>query len=239
MTAVSRNQPLSEDTRIGVRRWMRKQIGFLFMLVLFLFLPAGRLDWTMGWVHVAIYVLFFVMQVVAVAPRSPGLLAERSKMQRGTKSWDKVIALLAAAILPIVVWIVAGFDFRNGWTSVPMVAQIVAIPVILLGFAITVWAMASNPFFSATVRLQSERGHQVAREGAYRIVRHPGYVGALIFNLATPIQLGSLWALVPAVLIAILYLIRTRLEDRMLQEELPGYREYAQEVRSKLIPGLW
>jgi len=99
--------------------------------------------------------------------------------------------------------------------------------------------MASNKYFSTSVRLQDERGHSVASGGPYRFVRHPGYVGFILFTLSTPVALGTLWGLIPAGIIGLILIVRTGLEDRMLQEELPGYREYAKRVQFRLLPGLW
>ena len=101
------------------------------------------------------------------------------------------------------------------------------------------WAMASNPFFAATVRIQSERGQEVVSAGPYRLVRHPGYLGALVYNLAIPLVLGSLWTFIPALFTIALLVVRTALEDRTLQAELPGYAAYTAAVRRRLIPGLW
>jgi len=109
----------------------------------------------------------------------------------------------------------------------------------MLGIVVLVWAMAANKFFSATVRIQEERGHTVATGGPYRYVRHPGYVGWLMLTLATPVVLGSRWALVPAGITVILTILRTALEDRTLHSELEGYREYAERVRYRLLPGIW
>jgi protein-S-isoprenylcysteine O-methyltransferase Ste14 len=99
--------------------------------------------------------------------------------------------------------------------------------------------MVANTFFSTTYRLQEDRGHAVASSGPYRVVRHPGYVGTIAFELATPIMLGSLWALMLGGLGALLIVVRTALEDRTLQEELPGYAEYTQRTRYRLLPKVW
>ena len=109
----------------------------------------------------------------------------------------------------------------------------------ILGYALFLWAMVSNAYFAEGVRIQEERGHRVATDGPYRYVRHPGYAGAIVAGMATPFLLGSLWALIPAVISAILYIVRTGLEDRTLMEELPGYREYAQQTCYRLLPGAW
>ena len=109
----------------------------------------------------------------------------------------------------------------------------------MFGYSFSSWAMISNPFFSGTVRIQEERGHIVATSGPYRYIRHPGYSGWILANLATPVALGSLWGLVPGVLAAILFVIRTSKEDQTLQEELDGYQAYSEQVHYRLVPGIW
>jgi protein-S-isoprenylcysteine O-methyltransferase Ste14 len=99
--------------------------------------------------------------------------------------------------------------------------------------------MLSNRFFSPTVRIQSDRGHQVISGGPYQIIRHPGYSGWILQMLAAPLALGSWWGLIPGLLSACLYGIRTALEDRTLHRELPGYTDYAARVRYRLLPGIW
>jgi protein-S-isoprenylcysteine O-methyltransferase Ste14 len=209
-------------------------------MVAILFLSAGRLDWVMGWALVGVYVSWDIIVALLLMPRSPGLIAERAGIQEGSKTWDIVLVSLAASLLPMVTWVVAGLDVRFGWTvQISLALQLAALAIVVLGFALVTWAMASNAFFSAIVRIQKDRGHTVATGGPYQYVRHPGYVGAIMFQLATPIMLGSLWALIPTGLSALLYVLRTALEDKTLHEELDGYREYAARVRYRLVPGIW
>lgn len=228
------------ETRRGVVRWAVKGLLAKAVVAAILFLSAGRLDWVMGWAYVGVFAAFDLATAFALLPRSPELLLERSAIQPGTKTWDKVLVRLAAGYLPMAAWIVAGLDVRYGWTTqIGPPQQIAALAVTALGYAVVVWAMAANAFFSATVRIQTERGHTVASGGPYRFVRHPGYVGAILFTLAVPAMLGSLWAFIPSVLSALLYLVRTALEDRTLLEELAGYQDYAARVRYRLVPGIW
>jgi protein-S-isoprenylcysteine O-methyltransferase Ste14 len=107
------------------------------------------------------------------------------------------------------------------------------------GFAGLVWVSAVNRFFEPTVRIQSDRGHHVVTSGPYAIVRHPGYLTALPLFAGMALAMGSLWALIPAFATWLVIVIRTRWEDTMLQTALPGYKEYTQKVRYKLIPGFW
>lgn len=236
---ASHEQP-DGATDHGVQTWLRKQVTFLLMLAAILFLTSGRLDWALGWVQLGLYTTTVVAQAFVLIPKSPELISERSRLQQGTKNWDVVLASLAAVILPMTTWIVAGLDVRFGW-SPPMTLALVlgAVPVFGLGWAITIWAMASNPFFSATVRIQKDRGQTVVSRGPYRYLRHPGYAGAILFQLAVPLTLASWWALIPSGLAALLYIVRTILEDKTLQTELEGYRQYARQVRYRLLPGIW
>jgi protein-S-isoprenylcysteine O-methyltransferase Ste14 len=141
---------------------------------------------------------------------------------------------------PLAIWGLSGLDARFGWTPpIPLGVQIGAIVVAVLGYLLLTWSMASNRFFSGVVRIQDDRGHRVASGGPYRFVRHPGYLAGVLVDLVTPLILNSLWALLPSVLVVVGLLLRTALEDRTLQAELDGYREYAGRVRSRLIPGVW
>ena len=228
------------DVTRGIVDWAVKALVARLSVAAILFVSAGRLDWVMGWVFAGLYAAFDIATALVVIPRSPELLIERVRIHQGTKGWDKVLVRIAAGYLPMASWVVSGLDVRFGWSpQIPPRLQIAGLAITALGFAVVVWAMASNAFFSVTVRIQEERGHTVATGGPYRYVRHPGYVGAILFQVATPILLGSLWALIPAGLSAPAYVVRTALEDRTLREELGGYQEYAQRVRYRLLPGVW
>jgi protein-S-isoprenylcysteine O-methyltransferase Ste14 len=117
--------------------------------------------------------------------------------------------------------------------------EIIALVVILAGYAFGAWALMENRFFSGVVRIQKERGHHVVSTGPYSWMRHPGYAGALLVYFGTPILLDSLWTYLPVAFISIVLLIRTDLEDRALKHELPGYKEYTQKTRFRLLPGIW
>ena len=218
--------------------------GYLFKVVIaslvfqaIWLLAAGRWNWFWPWLYTGLFVLYDIGTVVFV---DPAVLAERSENQKDAKAWDRPYVIFAAALLPMIAGIVAGLDLRFGWLpEVSPIVQWIAAGLVALGLGIVLWAMWANAYFSAVVRIQTERGHTVATGGPYRIVRHPGYVGAILFTVAMPLMFGSVWALIPAVLAAILYVIRTKREDETLQAELPGYREYTQQTRYRLIPGVW
>lgn len=227
-----------ETTRTIVRFLVREAMGLL-MLAAILFLSAGRLDWVWGWALVGITFLWASATALIGILRNPGLLAERLGPRKGAKTWDTVIMGIVG-LATIARCIMAGLDERFGWTTgVSLPFQIATLAVAMLGYALVIWATAANAFFSQIVRIQKERGHTVATGGPYRFVRHPGYVGTILFELATPVMLGSWWALIPGGLSALLIVVRTVLEDKTLLEELDGYKEYAGRVRYRLLPGVW
>jgi protein-S-isoprenylcysteine O-methyltransferase Ste14 len=136
--------------------------------------------------------------------------------------------------------VVAGLDKRFGWTGgLPVGIHFAGAVLFLLGLGLFSWAMISNAHFSTVARVRQDRGHAVCTRGPYQFVRHPGYLGAIVQSLAVPLILGSLWALIPGALAAVLMVARTALEDRTLQEELDGYEEYTHQVRYRLLPGIW
>ncbi len=224
-----------------ITRWVVQAALGVVGYGLILFLAAGTVDWIWGWAQLIIIAAFLAAHPLILIPVNPELLAEREKgfRDQGVKTWDKWIAGLAAGML-FPLWVVAGLDVRFRWTGgMPIALHLGGLLANILGYALFLWAMSSNAFFSEGVRIQEERGHTVATGGPYRYVRHPGYAGAIVAGMATPFLLGSLWGLIPAVLSATLYVVRTGLEDRTLMKELPGYKEYAQQTRSRLFPSLW
>ena len=193
----------------------------------------------MGWALVLLYGIWVVANALLLMPRSPTMLAERLTHRFSDKTWDNII-LAFYGILTVVKLIVAALDFHYGWTTrLSMTLQLSALAVAGLGYALLIWAMNANPFFAIGNRIQIEHGHTVTAEGPYYYVRHPGYVGSILFELATPILLGSLWALIPGGVSALLMIVRTALEDHLLHSELQGYSAYAQETRYRLLPGVW
>ena len=241
-TNMSTKQKLTPGVRRRIVSWIVQAALGLVGYGAILFLSVGRLDWVWGWVFLGLLAAVLISHVLILVPINPELLAERSRgiCQEGAKGWDKWVATFAAGMGTVPTWIVAALDVRFEWSaSVPLTLHIGGLIGSVLGWALFMWAMGANAFFSEAVRIQEERGHTVVTDGPYRYVRHPGYVGAILALLATPLLLGSLWALIPAGLAAIGYVVRTALEDGMLQEELDGYTEYAQQTRYRLLPGVW
>ena len=222
--------------------WAIKSSVFIMLLAAIFFLGSGRLDWWMAWAYLGETVVNVVLSSLILMHKNPDMIAERlhPAEPEGVKAWDRMLVRIVAVYGPMLTWIAAALDKRFAWSPpLGLALQIVALAVVALGNLVTGWAMVANRYFSAVVRLQEDRGQTVCDTGPYRTVRHPGYVGSILVNLATPLALGSPWALVPGVLTACLTVIRTALEDRTLRDELDGYGDYAQRVRYRLLPGIW
>ena len=226
------------DTKLIARYAIRETLGIVVMGVA-LFWSAGQIDWWPAWASIAVMLAWITATAIVIFRFNPDLLAERLGPRKGAQPWDTAIMSIIG-LTQLARYIVAGLDQRYGWTGgFPLVAQIAALTVCVLGYALFVWATASNTFFSQIVRIQYERGHTVATGGPYHYVRHPAYIGAILYELAVPVLLASWWALIASGLSAILLILRTALEDRTLQAELPGYVDYARQVRHRLLPGIW
>ncbi len=219
-------------------------VRLLFIIVFLAFLPlliSRHWTWWEAWVYALIYILGFVVSRLLATRRHPDLIAERARFLRheDAKPWDKRIVPFLG-LLGGIILIVTGLDALFGWSPpFSMPVKMVALALILAGNVLGAYALIENRFFSGLVRIQTERGHQVVSTGPYRWLRHPGYAGAILIYLATPVFLDSLWAILPTAMIILLFIYRTTLEDRFLQKELVGYHEYALQVPYRLLPGIW
>jgi len=214
-------------------------IGGPLLLGALLFLPAGSMSWTAGWVFLLVLFTALAVSAVVLQRVNPTIFRARSRFQPGTKLWDK---RLLAFLLPsaLVVLPVAALDAgRFRWSVLPAWAIAAGYLVFLAGFALTAWAQAVNEFFEPGVRIQSERHQHVIDTGPYAVIRHPGYIAGMLLFAGVALSLGSLWALIPAVLASVAIIVRTAWEDRLLRAELPGYQDYARRIRWRLVPGLW
>lgn len=218
--------------------WLAVMLRFAIMVVFFgvlLFGLAGRLDIAAFWAYL---LLFAVTMPVMYLAAGPELMRERIKPPPGGK--DQLIRILA---IPIMLGhlAIAGLDVgRFHWSdNVPLPLQVGSF--IALAVCMGIWALAmhENKFFSSVIRIQRERGHRVIDTGPYRVVRHPGYAAALTIQMWSGLALGSWWSAAPAAVMALLFIRRIVIEDRTLQDELDGYKDYAQRVRYRVVPGVW
>lgn len=211
----------------------------VMMAVFFAF--AGRRDLPRAWLFFGATFVYFVASTLAVYRYSPELLVVRLTMRReGSKGWDEVLMRAANLTGMLLIPAAAGLDVgRYGWSSLGYVYVVPGFVLFVLGAVLVTWAMIVNRHFESTVRIQEDRGHEVVSSGPYGLVRHPGYLSGIVWMMSIPLILGSLYAFVPLTLYATLVIVRTYLEDKTLREELPGYAEYAERVRFRLIPWIW
>ena len=221
---------------------------WIAIIVVYLIIPlvllvcGWDLSWWQAWVYSVIIIIAGIGMRLWAGRRHPGLLEERAKFEKAedVKAWDKVLSPLMSVSFAYPLYFVAGLDHRFGWSPVfTLWPNILGFILCAVGYGIAGWALVENRFFTSTVRIQVDRGHEVCDSGPYRFVRHPGYAGNLLPLAGIVLALSSVWTLVPAAFALTIAIIRTELEDRALQAELPGYSEYAQRVRYRLVPGIY
>lgn len=214
--------------------WVGQSVLMSALVGVVLFGSAGRLDLPGFWFYLLLWTLAGLVSALVLDPK---LFEER--MRPGGRRIKAAYWLL---IVPLLAhWVLAGVDVgREHWTdSVPRSLQWLGLVVFAAGWGLTIWAMHVNRFFSSVVRIQEERGHQLVTEGPYAWVRHPGYVAGLLVILSGGIALGSWLSMIPTALMAPFLFVRTVREDRFLNQNLPGYVDYAAKVRYRILPGIW
>ena len=213
-----------------------------FMQGALLFISAGHINIFRGWCYVVISFIGMFGGIAVVSKFDPELVNQRGlcKKQKDTENWDKIIlriyVIVGFWVLPVIIGLDAG---RFQWSNLGIHFGIAGGVLFIIGSVLIHWAMLVNRHFEGSVRIQRDRGHIVITRGPYRIVRHPGYVGLMLWGISTPFIIGSVYGLIPGGIGIILLIIRTSLEDKLLRRELSGYVEYTQRVRYRLVPGLW
>ena len=199
-----------------------------------LLLSAGRLDRWPIWEYIGVFAIGSFLGGFLI---DPGLVQER--WRPGGKRMPASLILVTLGFVAHLC--LAGLDVgRYHWSdTVPREFQLAALVALALSFAAVMWAMHVNPFFSSVVRIQSDRGQRLIREGPYAIVRHPGYAAGLILSLSSGLALGSWIAGLSGYFLVPFLIRRTIREDELLRRELPGYQQYVEDVRYRLIPGIW
>ena len=225
---------MSEKTRQPASMYLQS-IGFFVILAVALFASAGTLSFVSFWAYLALMAAVFIASFVFVDPD-----LARERMRPGGQKLP--LGLWLFSLIMIAHWVIAGLDRgRYHWSdSVPDWLQALGLAALAAGYALALWAMVINRFFSSVVRIQSDRGQHVIDTGPYAVVRHPGYLAAGFIMVASGIALGSWLAALIIIVCSLPFLMyRAVTEDRMLQAELPGYRDYAARVRWRVLPGVW
>ncbi len=232
-------KPDSVPKKPSMTTLLPRLLALVVIMAILLFLPAGRLDWLQAWASILAFSSFVTSYALWIQRNDPEQLKERSQVGMNTKGWDKVILMLYTILL-LAMPVLSGLDaVRFKWARVPMAVQMLGwLGAVFAGYLIFRTGMV-NTYLSRTARIQDDRGQKVIDSGPYALVRHPMYLGVIALMLSIPLLLGSFWSLIPGGLIGVLFVIRTALEDRMLAQELPGYQEYSQRVRYRIIPGIW
>ena len=215
--------------------------GFVTNLVFsaILFICAGRINYTQGWIFLSINVLSTLLNYFTIHKNSE-LINERSRPGEGIKSWDKSLLGLSAVVYVIII-VLAGLDSgRFLWTmNFNWNISLSGVILTLIGQILFLTARSQNTFFSSVVRIQKERGHVVCDTGLYKFVRHPGYLGMIISLMGLPLITTSIWSIIPTLIAIIILFVRTSLEDKTLINELDGYIGYTNKTRHKFIPLVW
>ena len=215
-------------------------LAFMAFWIALLFVSAGTTHWLRGWICAVTYGVTMLAMGFIVSRINPALMPARAKWRRRDAKLSDRIILAIYLPLTILLPAIAALDaIRYRWLPMPFWTLYPGLAIFFFCVVLIGWVMAVNPWAEASVRIQSDRGHQVVHSGPYRFVRHPMYVGMILMYLAVALMLGSNWALALAGFMAVILIVRTALEDRTLQRELPGYREFTGVTRWRLLPGIW
>jgi protein-S-isoprenylcysteine O-methyltransferase Ste14 len=214
-------------------------IVILAVLISGILLTAGRWDWIEFWIFLATYLTVFVAWGMYLKYKRPELMQERLTAFGKGKIWDRILISIYWILILVFLFTAALDAGRHQNFVTPFPLKIIALLLILAGYALGFWSGIANEYLSSFVRIQEERGHQVSQAGPYRFIRHPMYAGDILSYPFVAIFLNSLWALIPAALIIALFVVRTYLEDTTLQRELDGYLEYTKKVKYRLMPFVW
>ena len=199
------------------------------------FLPAGTLAYWEAWVYMATLLVPMLLVLVYLLRNDPELL-ERRMRTRETQAVQRLIIKISY-LYYLLTFLLPGFDRRFGWSDVPIWVVLVADTLVVLGFGVFFLVLRENRYASRIIEV--EEGQSIISSGPYTVVRHPMYLGVSLLYTATPLALGSFWALIPSVMIVPLLAARIRTEESVLLRELEGYAEYSQQTRYRLLPGVW
>jgi len=223
-------------------RYIARMFLSLLAQGIIFFSAAGTLEIPRAWLFFIITFSYYLISTIILFKITPTLVNQRGgpAFEDNTPTWDKII-LLTYTVLGLYVQIfIAGWDVGQlHWWPRGMESLIAGLVLYLISVILIMWAMVKNPFFEASAHIQADRGQEVVKTGPYNFIRHPGYLSGILWHVAVPLIIGSSLALLFSLSVIILLLIRTYLEDCLLKEELEGYYPYSQQVKYRLLPGLW
>jgi protein-S-isoprenylcysteine O-methyltransferase Ste14 len=224
----------TEKIKATITAVLRLVIGLL-MIGAMLFLPAGTLKYWQAWAWLAAQFIPMGISLVYLLKIDPKLLERRTRTNETRPEQRRII--LASIVYFLIIFLLPGFDVRYGWSNVPAWLSLVADVIVLASYILYVLVLRTNTFASRVIEV--EQGQQVITSGPYALVRHPMYLAMILMMTATPLALGSYWAMLPSILFILLLAARAKNEEELLQKELKGYNEYMQKTRYRLFPGVW
>ncbi len=220
--------------KLLLRALVKYTLGLAFVILL-LFAPAGTLKYMNGWLFVGLLFLPILVLGTVLFVKAPELLEKRLDSKENEKTQKGVVAV--SGLLFVAGFVVAGLDFRFGWSRVPVWTVAVASAVLLISYAFYAEVMRENAYLSRTIEVQKDQ--KVVDTGLYGVVRHPMYAVTLWLFLSIPVVLGSWWSLICFLPYIAVFVIRIRNEEKVLEKGLDGYREYKQKVKYRLFPFIW
>lgn len=228
---MNQTMSLAQLTRLVVTR----VVMFFVFLGLFLFLPAGTWKFWQAWTWLVMMITLMLVTLRYLLKNDPALLERRMRMRERVGAQQKIVGV--SLIFLLTSFIVPGLDQRYGWSQMPAWVAILADTIVAIGYLMVLWVFKANTYTSRIIEV--EAGQKVVSTGPYALVRHPMYVGAFLTYAFSPLALGSYWAFLPGVMILPVWIFRIFNEEKLLLRDLPGYREYTQKVRYRLLPGIW
>ncbi len=226
-------------TKYGIKTFFAPIVWIIITGLVF-FLASGEINNLRVWIYIGVYAIGGLIIGIILLKKSPKLLHDRGKQVKGAKRFDKYILLTYFLLAIIITPLVAGIDYRFALTNaLPFYYIYMGIILYIISAVFSTWSMLHNPFFEGNLRIQKDKNHYVINTGAYKIVRHPGYLGMLSASIALPLALGSILAFIPLIFMISLIILRTYYEDTILQKELIGYSKYCNQVKYRLIPFIW
>jgi len=224
----------------GIKSFLLASVMLALQIIIF-FISAGHIVGPRPWAFFGASFMHYTISTVVQYKLNPELLVQRLKRKReDSKLWDEILMRVSNLMVLIAVPVMAGLDIgRFQWSDLDVQFAVLGFAFFIASTVLINWAMAVNPHFEPTVRIQKDRGHKVISSGPYKIVRHPGYLAGILYTLSIPLIIGSVFSFIPVGIYAIFFIIRTSLEDSTLHKELDGYSEYARQVKHKLFPGIW
>lgn len=224
----------------GGIRYLAGSFIMLAIQAVLLFVCAGSINILRYWIYIFLNITYSIIGFSILYRVNPDLFNRRGELKKDAKLWDQFIMRAHNIILVIVIPIIAGLDYgRFNWSYLNKYFLIPGFVLFYLSNIIVLWSMIVNNHFEATVRIQKDIGHKVICSGPYKFVRHPGYLGGILYAVSVPMIFGSIYAYIPAILGIIIFLIRTGLEDSTLQKELEGYKDFTKQTKYRLFPGIW